>query len=74
MAIADAADECGDQGGEYRFAQFGTADLGQIGQSDADDQGGFDPLAQSYDEGLQHLVENSIIATRLQLMTQLHHF
>ena len=64
---ADAADEGGDQGGEDRFAQFGTADFGQIGQGDADDKGGFDPLAQRNDEGLQHLWKTQIIATRLQL-------
>ena len=37
------------------FAQFGPANLGQIGQGDADDKRGFDPFAQSNDEGLQHL-------------------
>ena len=57
--------------GENRFAQIGPANFGQIGQGDADDEGGFDPFAQSYDECLQHLVENFIIATRLQLRTQL---
>ena len=56
---------------EYGLAQFGAANLGQIGQGDADDESGFDPLAQGNDECLQHLVENPLIATRLQLITRL---
>ncbi len=53
------------------FAQLRPPDLGQVGQSDAHDERGFDTLAQSYDESLQHLVENSINATQLQLRTAL---
>ena len=60
-----------DQSGKNGFAQFRPPDLGQIGQSDANDERGFDPFAQSYDECLQHLVENLIIATQLQLVPQL---
>ena len=67
MAIPMLPTKGGNQGGKDGFAQFGPADLGQIGQGDADDEGGFDPFAQSNDECLQHLVENLVIATRLQL-------
>ena len=48
----DAADKGRDQGGIDGFAQLGPTDFGQIGQGNADDQGGFDPFAQGYDECL----------------------
>ena len=62
-------DEGRDQGGIDRFAELGTADLGQISQRDADDQGGFDPFAQSDDEGLEHLWKTrylQLVANELQ--------
>ena len=58
-------DEGGNQGGKDGFAQFRAADFGQIGQGNADDEGGLDPFAQSNDECLQHLVENLVIANRV---------
>ena len=58
MAMPMLPDKGGDQRGIDRFAQVGAADLGQIGQRDADDEGGFDAFAESNDECLQHLVEN----------------
>ncbi len=48
----NAADEGGKQSRKDGFAQFGTTNLGQIGQGDADNERGFDPFAQSYDECL----------------------
>ena len=49
---ANAAQESGRERRIHSFAQFLTADLGQIGQSDADNQGGFDPLAESDNKSL----------------------
>ena len=43
------------QRGIDRFAQLVPADLGQIGQRDADNQGRFDAFAEGDNEGFQHL-------------------
>ena len=53
---ADAAQKGRAEGGIDRLAQVGPADLGQVGQGDADNQGSLDPFAQRNDECLKHLV------------------
>ncbi len=55
MATADAAQKCRDQRGKDGFTQLRAPDLGQIGQRNADDQSGFNPLPQRDDECLQHV-------------------
>ena len=63
---ADGADKGGAEGGIDRLAQVVAADLGQVGQGDADDQGGFNAFAERDDECLEHVdghrsqVENEI--------------
>ena len=42
------------EGGIDGFAQVVAADLGQIGERDADDEGGFNAFAEGDDECLQH--------------------
>src|ERR1035441_6288020 len=51
------ADRSGKSGGQIsidRFAQIIAADLGEIGQGDADDESGFDAFAEGDDECLEH--------------------
>src|SRR5258707_14266521 len=51
----NAAHERSDERGIDGLAQFVAADLGQIGEGDAVDEGGLDPFAQRDDESLKHL-------------------
>ncbi len=51
---ANAAHEGCSQGDKNGLAKVGTADLGQVGKSDAYDQGRLDSLAKRNDKGLQH--------------------
>ena len=53
---ADRSDKGGRQGGIDGFAQIVAADLGQIGEGDADDESGFDAFAQGDDECLKHRI------------------
>ena len=63
---ADRSGKSGGQSGIDGFAQIVAADLGQIGQGDADDESGFDAFAEGDDECLEHgkrarfLIENEI--------------
>ena len=51
---ADRSGKGGGEGGIDRFAQIVAADLGKIGQGDADDKSGFDAFAEGDDECLEH--------------------
>ena len=51
---ANAAHERCPQGCKDGFPEVAAADLGQVGEGNAYDQGRFDPLAERDYEGLQH--------------------
>jgi hypothetical protein len=67
---ANATNKSRNQSGIYGFAQLRTPDLGQIGQSDAHDQGSFHPFAERNDKSLKHLAGASHFENDFQFQFQ----